>query len=162
VTSPSCERGRPQGQPVVEAHHPARPVDHGHRHEHPVDDAFAEAHERQDREVLVAEARCIEGTARHQDRDASEARDVECQCGSQEHGEKEIDEVVVRQARVHELVEPRGEQRRHDGHAEQVGAEACPGHLSGEAQHGEHERPAEHRKLPAAHQCQRGHHQEPD
>jgi hypothetical protein len=92
--------------------------------------------------------------------DARQAGEVVGERRAREHGDEEIDEVVVRQARVHELVQPRGHERRHDHHAEQVGAEAAPRATARRREHRERHRAADHGELPAVHQRERGHHQE--
>ena len=150
----------PQIHSVVETHHPLRPVHDRHGHDHAVHEGLAEAHERQHGEVLGADVRRVEGSAGGQQCDARQASEVVGECRAREDGHEEVDEVIVRQPRMHELVQPRGDERRDDHHAEQVGAEAAPRRLPDECQHGECHRAADHGELPAMHQRERGHHQE--
>ncbi len=149
-----------QVQPVVEAHHPARTVDDGHADDHAVDDRFAEAHQRQDRKIFGARMCGGECSAGCDQADAQQTRKVESQRRTEKRRDEKVDEVVVRQARVHLLVEPRREQRRHDGHAQQVGAIEVPVRDPHDREHHEHQRAGHDGELPAVHQRQRRHQQE--
>jgi hypothetical protein len=60
----------------------------------------------------------------------------------------------VRQARVHQLVDLRGHDRRHDHHAQQVGAEGGPGSETDHAHHGKRHGATDHGELPAVHERQ--------